>query len=437
MLQSELDFIKNLRQASPYVEKHRGKTFVIYCPSELLTLGEPSNSALFQFAKDVIFLNTLGIKTVITLGAEQQINEALAQENLNWSTHLNCRVTEQIHLKSFKQTIGLVRAKIEAAFTQACAEQASLLNIVSGNWVIAKPKGVIEGVDYQHTGSLRKVNHQAISEVLNTGNVVLLTPLTYSLTGEIFNLNTLEQAFSVAQSLKANKLLIFTSNEVLTTLPKQMNISSVGTELQHSKNSLQKRLLELTLSTQKKINRIHFIDQSQPSTMILELFSRDGVGSLIFMDRYHQIRAANIEDVANILNLISSLENKGILVKRSRECLELEIENFYVITRDEDIIGCGALYPINENYAEIACIAITPEYQGRSLGEELLFYIEKQAIAKKITRLFLLTTQTHHWFIEHDFKLVSLDQLPAKKQPLYNHQRQSKVLVKDLKSLCF
>ena len=431
MLQSELDFIKNLRQASPYVEKHRGKTIIIYFPSVLLTLEKSSNNVLFQFVKDIILLNSLGIKTVITLGAEQQISSALRQANLSWSKHLNCRITEEHHLTTFKQTIGLVKAKFEAAFTQVCAEQSSHLNIVSGNWVIAKPKGVIEGVDYQYTGTLRKIHHSKIIASLNAGQVVLLTPLTYSLTGETFNLNTLEQAFSVAEILEADKLIIFTTKDTLSSLPKQMNLLGVNKKLKNSTNTLQKRLLELTLSTKQKINRIHFIDQSEPSTMILELFSLDGVGSLIFMDKYHHIRPAHIEDISGIIFLISPLENQGVLVKRSRESLELEIENFYVVTRDEHIIGCGALYPINDSHGEIACLAISPEYQKQALGEELLLYIENQAQKEKLQQLFLLTTQTHHWFIEHGFKLVSTEQLPKQKQFLYNYQRQSKVLVKD------
>ncbi len=433
MLQSELNFIKNLRQASPYVEKHRGKTIVIYFPSELLTLEPSSNDELLQFVKDIILLNTLGLKTVITLGAEQQLNIALTKANLKWSTHLNCRITEQNHLLIFKQTIGLLKAKIEAAFTQACVAQNSSLTVVSGNWVIAKPKGVIDGVDYQHTGALRKVHYQAITSSLNAGQVVLITPLTYSLTGETFNLNTLEQAFCIAKSLVADKLIVFTKANVITSLAKQMSLPDVHKILDKPLPPLQKHLLELTISTEKKVNRIHFIDQADTSAMLIELFSRDGVGSLVFMDRYHQIRAARIEDIASIINIISPLEAKGVLVKRSREALELEIQNFYVISRDDHLIGCAALYPIDEKHAEIYCLAIEPEYQGKLLGEELLSFIENQAISQKIEKLFLLTTQTQHWFIEHDFKLTSLDKLPEKKQSLYNYQRQSKVLVKDLK----
>lgn len=433
MLQSELDFINNLRQASPYIEKHRGKTLVVYLPSELLSLDNRQDELLFQFAQDIIFLNALGLKTVITLGAEKQLNQAFQAANLSWQTHLNCRVTAQAHLDCFKQTIGLVKAKLEATFTQACAEQGSNLSLASGNWVIAKPKGVIEGVDFQHTGSLRKIQHQNIADTLAAGNVVLLTPLTYSMTGEAFNLNTLEQAFSVASSLQADKLMVFSNETALNALPKQMSLLSVNRLLESPKNHAQKRLLELTLSTQQKVNRIHFIDQAQPSAMILELFSVDGAGSLVFMDRYHDIRPAKIEDVAGILALISPLEAKGILVKRSREMLELEIDNFFVIARDENIIGCAAMYPIDTDSVELACLAIDPHYQGQALGKELLDFIAHQATKNDFNQLFLLTTQTHHWFIENDFKLVSREDLPEKKQQLYNDQRQSKVLVKALR----
>lgn len=428
MRQSELDFTNNLRQASPYIAKHRGKTIVIYLPGDVIA----NPDVLHQLSKDLVLLNNLGLKIVLALGATQQINQALQRQNLHWETHNGHRITEQKHLQSFQETIGFVRAQIEAAFTQATAEQHSQLAIASGNWVTAQPKGIIDGVDFQHTGVLRKINQSAIEQTLASGQIALITPLAYSLTGEAFNLNTLDQAFALAKALEAEKLMLFHPQAVLEKLPQAMSAQNLTEQIEHCQNTELKRILSLALTTGNQLKRIHLMNQSTPDALLLELFSRDGLGSMIFMDRYHQTRPAQIDDVAGIINLIAPLESEGILVKRSRETLEQEIGNFVIAEIDEQIIGCAALYPITEHSAELACLAVDPSYRGKSLGTELLSAIEVKASESNLSELFLLTTHTQHWFIEHGFAESRPDALPKTRQALYNYQRQSKVLKKTL-----
>ncbi|BBN59142.1 amino-acid N-acetyltransferase [Hydrogenovibrio marinus] len=432
MLQSELDFINNLRQSSPYIATHRGKTLVIYLPGEMLQVSDH----LLQFAKDIVLLNNLGIKVVLTLGASVQIDDALKLAGHQWETHQFCRVTQTDHVETIQKTIGWVRSKLEAVFSQACAEQHSPLSLVSGNWVIAKPKGVINGIDFQHTGSLRKINSSAINACLNNNQVCLLTPLAYSLTGEVFNLNTLEQAFAVSQALNADKLIVYSDTDELTDIPKTMSLLEAQRYLEAIKTdgnlySLA-NLLKLSLNAASSVKRIHIVSQQEPSSMLFELFSRDGLGTLIYADRYHQLRPATIDDVAGILKLISPLEEQGILVKRSREALELEINNFIVAERDHQIMGCAALYRMDEHQAELACLAVDPSYQGGELGQEILNKIEEMAKLQAVQKLFLLTTHTDHWFQEQGFEKSSLEMLPEKRQMLYNYQRQSKILIKKL-----
>lgn len=427
MQQSELDFISNLRQSSPYIAAHRGKIIVIYLPGEIIGLPEQ----LIQFAKDIVLLNNLGLKVVLALGASQQIDQALTNADLSWENHQNCRITTEAHLEVFQQTIGIVRSKLEAAFTQACAEQHSTLTIVSGNWVVAKPKGIIDGIDYQHTGSLRRIDQQAINDLLDRNQVTLLTPLAYSLSGEVFNMNTLEQAFAVSKAIVADKLMIFTKHSVLESLPKslsQIDVNNLIEDTTHPAHTLLSQIKEI----QPEVKRIHFMDQQQPSSILLELFSREGAGTLIYNDKYHQVRQATIEDVAGIIRLISPLEEQGMLVKRSRESLELEINHFVVAEVDQQIIGCAALYPFETNTAELACLAVDDHYQGSDIGQELLKYIENLAKQQSIQTLFSLTTHAQHWFQEQGFEPMAVDQLPAGKQKLYNWQRQSKILQKEL-----
>ncbi|GAB6070721.1 amino-acid N-acetyltransferase [Thiomicrorhabdus hydrogeniphila] len=428
MQQSELDFINTLRQSSRYIEQHRGKTCVIYLPGEFLS----SKDSASQLSQDIGLLYNLGLKIVLVMGAAPQLDQAFSDAGINWQLHHQFRITPTELIPVFQQTIGLLRSQLEATFSQANCLQPNPPTLVSGNWVIAQPKGVIDGIDFQHTGKLRKIRHQAISDCLNSGQVALLTPIAYSLTGEVFNLNTLEQACQMASAIHADKLMIYGSTQQLTELPKQLSIPQLEKIMQNPANNEQALLLKQISYTNTKVKRVHLMDQDNPSALLLELFSRDGSGTLIFSDRYHQLRPATIDDVGGILALIEPLEQEGILVKRSRERLELEISNFIVIERDQLIIGCAALYENDDNMAELACLAVRKEYQGQELGTELLKAIEANATAKNMKSLFLLTTHTHHWFIEHGFNLADISALPNQKQSLYNYQRQSKVLVKPL-----
>lgn len=428
MQQSELDFINTLRQSSRYIEQHREKTCVIYLPGEFLA----SKDSTSQLSQDIGLLYNLGLKIVLVMGASPQLDQAFIEKNIAWQLHHQFRITSTELMPVFQQTIGLLRSQLEATFSQANCLQPNPPTLVSGNWVIAQPKGVIDGIDFQYTGKLRKIRHQAISDCLESDQVVLLTPIAYSLTGEVFNLNTLEQACEIASVIHADKLMIYGSNEQLVDLPKQLSIPQLNQIMKTPANHQQALMLKQISVTNNKVKRVHLMDQNNPSALLLELFSRDGSGTLIFSDRYHQLRTATIDDVGGILSLIEPLEQEGILVKRSRERLELEINNFMVIERDQLIIGCAALYENENNTAELACLSVHPEYQGQELGGELLKAIEINALENSIKQLFLLTTHTHHWFIEHGFHLADVSALPNQKQSLYNLKRQSKVLVKML-----
>lgn len=426
MKQSEADFLHSLRQSSSYIHLHRGKLCVIYIPGELIL----HETHLKQLAEDLALLHTLGLKMVLVMGATPQIDAALAAAKIDWQSHQQFRITSADMLPVLQQTLGKVRSQLEAAFSRQQPIDDQPLSLCSGNWVTAQPKGVIDGVDFQYTGQTRKINQAAIRAILDSGQVVLLTPLAYSLTGEVFNLNTLEQACSVASKLQADKLMIFTNHEQIAGLPHQLSLKEL--KQTSAQNHAQGLLFEQLHNHAAQIKRIHLMNESHPSSLLLELFSRDGMGTLIFSDRYHQIRRATIDDVSGILDLIAPLEAQGKLVKRSRERLELEINNFSVIERDQHIIGCAALYPYENASAELACLAIDPDYQGQSLGEELLRTLETQAKQQQLQRLFLLTTHTQHWFIEHGFQPSPLESLPESRKSLYNYQRQSKVLVKEL-----
>ena len=178
---------------------------------------------------------------------------------------------------------------------------------------------------------------------------------------------------------------------------------------------------------------MHIVPRRRDGGLLLEFFTRDGIGNLITGDAYDAIRGANIDDVGGILQLIAPLEEQGVLVRRSREQLELEINYFSVLERDGLVIGCIALYPyVDDKIAEVACVAISEDYKGENRGDWLLTRLEQQAKQQGIEQLFVLTTRTGQWFKQRGFKPADVDALPVKKQAMYNLQRNSKVFVKTL-----
>jgi amino-acid N-acetyltransferase len=178
---------------------------------------------------------------------------------------------------------------------------------------------------------------------------------------------------------------------------------------------------------------VHFLDRQADGAMLMEFFTRDGVGTVMTSAPLARLRDATIDDVGAILGLIEPLEADGTLVKRGRERLEMEITRFSVVEHDGVIVGCAALYPFStEKSAELACLAVMPDFRRSGYGDQLRSHIEARAKKLKLKRLFVLTTRTAHWFIERGFVESDVDALPAARRELYNLQRRSKVLVKAL-----
>ena len=181
------------------------------------------------------------------------------------------------------------------------------------------------------------------------------------------------------------------------------------------------------------VNRSHLISYHKNGALLQELFSRDGIGTQMVMESAEKIRQANINDIGGILELIRPLEKKGILVRRSREQLEIEVDKFTIIERDNLTIACAALYPFfKEKIGEMACLAVHPDYRNSSRGDLLLKKMRLNAKKMNLKKLFVLTTQSIHWFQERGFILVDVEMLPESKKKMYNYQRCSKILMIDL-----
>jgi len=301
------------------------------------------------------------------------------------------------------------------------------------------PHGVIDGVDFQHTGKVRKVHTKSLNAALDSGAVVLISPLAYSPTGEIFNLSFSDVATHVATAIKADKFLAFIEGNGVTdadgNLIRQLSLQECKTYLNENGDNisfdLQQAISASYLSCLQGVPRAQLISYETDGALLTELFTRDGLGTMIYSGQYEQLRTASIDDVAGILELIRPLEEQGILVRRSREVLETEINKFHVMDKDGTIVACAALYPYGD-MAELSCVATHPDYRNGGRAAALLQQMEAQARKQKIKQPFLLTTQTAHWFIEQGFVQGKLEDLPIAKQELYNYQRNSKIFIKSL-----
>lgn len=435
---SDIDFVHWFRNAAPYINAFRNQTFVIYFSGDVLADHEfPS------LVHDITLLNSLGVKLVLVHGARSQIDDRLEQLGIKSQYTQGLRVTDSKTMQVIKEASGCIRLDIEALFSTSLRYtpmSGSQINIISGNYIIAKPKGIIDGIDYLHTGDIRRIDTNSIQHSLNAGDVVLLSPLGYSPTGETFNINGEDLATRSSIELNADKLIfiddtqgIFAKNKQLLHDITTQELKTIVLNTPDDHSDTKRQYQRIIQACEANVSRVHIISRKIEGALLLELFTENGIGTLVSTDHLEDIRSAGIEDVNGIIELIKPLEKSGLLVKRSRERLETEINNFYVIERENRIIACGALYICSKNQqAEIACMAVAPEYQSQGRGEKLFAHICKNARQLGLKQLFILTTQATHWFIEHGFAKKSLQDLPAEKQALYNYQRNSGVYIKYL-----
>ena len=399
-----------------------------------------------QFAPlvhDIALLNSLGIKLVLVHGARPQIESRLKERNFASEYSEDIRITDDNALTCVKEASSSVRADIEALLSMGISNSPGSnvrISVVSGNFVTAQPYGVRDGVDYMHTGEVRKIDHNAINNALEKNSIVLLSPIGYSSTGEIFNLSVEDVATQAAIELKASKLIYLVDAKGITnkrgtlirelTLDEAKDLLETNTKL---KAPVQRCLSSAIIACQNDIERTHVINRDIEGALLLELFTRDGCGTLITSESFEDSRPASIDDLASLIELITPLENEDILVRRSREKLEMEIEHFTVVERDGMIIACAALYPyLQDKVAELACLAVHPDYQDNGRGDLLLKYIERQTKQLGIKQLFVLTTRTAHWFRERGFVATDIKKLPVKRKSLYNYQRNSKMFAKTI-----
>jgi amino-acid N-acetyltransferase len=434
------DFVHWFRAASPYIRAHRGQTFVICFGGEAIL--DPEFSHLIH---DIALLSSLGIRLILVHGAEPQWAARLKDRGLEPQWADGQRVVTEPILNCAMEAACLVGLEVESWLSAGLPNSpmaGARIRCASGNVVAARPRGVRNGVDFGYSGEVRRVDAEPILARLNKNEVVLLSPIGYSPTGELFTVDPLDVAASVAVAVNAGKLIFLMergdARDTRGRLLRQITQTEAKDLLETAQTKGRKAKLPVELeyalrASRGGVRRTHLIDRRIPGALVLELFSRDGIGTMVSAEPFDTLRKANIYDVGGILELIEPLENDGVLVRRSREKLETEIEHFKILLRDGAIIGCAALYPIpGDSSVELACLAVHPDYRDQGRGNQLFESLAKEAKAAGLKQVYVLTTQTEHWFLERGFRPIPVEDLPAPRKSLYNYQRKSKVFVKEL-----
>ena len=437
-------FVPWFRAVAPYIHAYRGKTFVVAVAGEMIAAGK-----LNAFVQDLSILHAMGIKLVLVHGFRPQVNEQLAAKGHVSRFHRGLRITDAVALDAAQEAAGQLRFEIEAAFSQGLPNTPmanATVRVVSGNFLTARPVGIVDGVDFIHSGLVRRVDHGAIRRAIDTGALVLLSPFGFSPTGEAFNLAMEEVATSTAIALQADKLVFVTevpgireahdddesaidtelaladARRLLSALPAPTQPTHTAFYLQHC-----------VKACEGGVERSHILPFAADGAILLEVFTHDGIGTMVVDEKLESLREATSDDVGGILQLIEPFERDGTLVRRERTEIERDVANYTVIEHDGIIFVCAALYPYPEaRTGEMAALTISPLAQGQGDGERILKRVEQRAKAMGLDSIFVLTTRTMHWFIKRGFVQVDPDWLPDARKRKYNWDRRSQVLVKKL-----
>ncbi len=437
-------FVPWFRGVAPYMHAYRGKTFVVAMAGELIAAGR-----LNAFVQDLAIMQAIGIRLVLVHGFRPQLNEQLAAKGHVSRFSHGLRITDAVALDAAQEAAGQLRFEIEAAFSQGLPNTPmanATVRIVSGNFLTARPVGIIDGIDFRHSGLVRRVDATGIRRAIDAGALVLLSPFGFSPTGEAFNLTMEDVASSTAVALQADKLLFLTELPGILERPDDPE-SPIDTELVLA--DAKKLLAALPAPTQPTetafylrhciraceggVERSHILPFAVDGALLLEVFTHDGIGTMVVDEKLESLREATADDVGSILKLIEPFERDGTLVRRERTEIERDIANYSVIEHDGIIFGCAALYPYPEaRTGEMTALTVSPQVQGQGDGERILKRIEQRARAMGLQSIFVLTTRTMHWFVKRGFVQVDPDQLPEARKRKYNWDRRSQVLLKRL-----
>lgn len=439
-LRVERTFVNTFRMSSPYINAHHGLIFVIHIPGELI--NEPLFASVME---DIALMRVVGVKLVLVLGPQALVSQRLQEEGIEYRFINGTRVTDSRILKIVKELAGSMRFEVECALAKGVTNMPSKsrISVVSGNFFSAQPVGIIDGDDFGYTGKVRRIDVESINKRLSDGDIILLSNIGSSPSGQQFNCKAEDVAADCAAALQAEKLIFMGAGETLYDRRNDRTIPNLS--LKTAAKFLRLRARELPgdfyksiqcsiYALERGVRRAHILNRYMNGVLLMEVFHRDGVGLMISRDLYEGFRPAQLKDVNGVKEIIRPLEERGILKPRPRTTLERDIQNFVVIERDGMIIACLSLIIMDDDptWAELGCVAVHQDYRKLGKGDAMLGFTERMAYDKGVRNLFVLSTQSFDWFHERGFREVTVHDLPRSKQALYDKSRRSKIFHKIL-----
>ena len=427
---------ERIRDVIRYIKRFKNASIVIHIDNEII------DSPLFvSHIRDIAMIHQAGLKVIIVPGARIKIDNILAQNKISWTYKNGIRITNP-------ETISFIK---NAAFDAANIVMTSLagenLTAVIGNWVRARGKGVLAGVDYGTAGEIDKLNDEAINTVLENGFIPIFPCIGWSLNGKPYNISSAQLAAQVATHIHADKLFFLLPDAEISkntfkipsglglssdgNIP-AMNIEEVDKFIKKNSDGEKTGAILSMLELSKKavldgVTRVHILNGSIEGALPCEIFSDFGSGTMIYSSNYGKIRAMRREDISGVLAVMRPFIKKEILLPRTEKQLELEYNSYIVYELDGAIRACAALHIYDRKQAEIAAVAVDESCSHIGIGPKMIQYLIEKSKAINLESLFIMTTQTADWFEKLGFVQNDISTLPDERKKMWSPERGSKL----------
>ena len=436
--------VAETRDVLSYLSHYRGRLFVLRIADDLL--GAPLFPMLI---KDIVLLHRMGIHAVLVPGARHAIDAALADAARRAPSAValpagigDRRVTSEADMETVISASTRVANELLALLTESGARA------VAGNWVRARTVGVVDGVDYQRTGRVERVDAKLLGALLGTGAIPIISNIGWNAVGKSYNISSLELAVAVAQALQAAKLFLVGTTAGVAAVPGAGE--QLATRPDGFYSSIDYRAAERLLERFRDrfdadqaalvgaavsacaagVDRVHMVDGRRDGILIDEIFSADGAGTMFYGDQYIHVVAAGAAHVPEIMRLLQPQIDAGLLVARTAGDVADRLDDYYVYQVDDTIQGCAALRLLDGDTAEIESLVVSESYRGGGTGARLVSFLLGEARRRGARRVVALTTQSADFFMEQGFVETTPDTLPGGRA--YDRSRNSRVLLAHL-----
>lgn len=425
---------QQIRDVIRYLQKFKQAIVVIYIDDEII------NSSLFSsHMRDISLLHQAGLKVVIVPGSRKRIDQILSESKISWTYKNNIRITNEDAIPQIKMAAFDISNIIMTSLA------ANNITATIGNWVRARAKGVINGIDYGTAGEIDKIQIDAIKNTLDNGFIPIFPCIGWSSIGKPYNISSITLAEEIAINLKADKLFFLMMNEKISntnfSIPQSiglseegeipaMNINELDLFLEKNTNSNNTKIISL-LNTAKNaclngVTRTHILNGAYDGALPCEIFSDLGSGTMIYSENYGKVRPMTQQDIPSVLSIMNPFIKKQILLPRTEDELLSQLNDYITYEIDECVCACAALH-VHQNQAEIAAVAVDETYSHLGIGPKLIEHLITKAKNLNLQSVFILTTQSADWFEKLGFQSDSIDSLPEERKKFWTPERNSKV----------